>query len=280
METPWLVRRAVCDLRPGDHAWLAYATEDERRQVLGAFIRAGLASRDKVILLVRTGLHATAPSALTTRVTVLPFTTCGTVATERLLSELIGQIAEAERQGYQHIRIAADMSWAVRLPGGLAALLDCERRIEAAVSPSTAAIAICHIDRRGCLPEVLAALREAHGVSVTADPMFVDGVLRIEPSFQPLGLILDGELDVSRHAVFGEALSAMLRRANGDPIHLDLARLEFIDLGALNMLAETAMHRAGSGPLVLDRISLQLRTVLEAVGWDMLPGLRLGNPGG
>jgi hypothetical protein len=55
-----------------------------------------------------------------------------------------------------------------------------------------------------------------------------------------------------------------------------MSGLGFIDLGALNILAGTAEHRAEGRPIVLDRMPPQLRAVLDAVGWHMLPGLQLG----
>jgi anti-anti-sigma regulatory factor len=176
------------------------------------------------------------------------------------------------------VRIVADLTGLLCRPGGPALVLECERHIDRVVGPSTSAIAVCQLDRRACGPAELAALGEAHAVTVTADPDFEDSVLRIDRTFHPAGLALGGELDASRHAVFGQALAAVLARADGDPVHLDLAELEFIDLGALSMLAGAATRRPGSGPLVLDRMPDRLRSVVEVIGWDMLPGLRLGDP--
>lgn len=285
MDTPWSVRRPVRDLRPGDHAWLAFVNDDERRHVTGSFVRAGLRAHDKVVLLgdpeVTGDLESTGEPIIAGRVTVLtPGEICppGHPDGPRpALAALVEEIERAERAGHRGIRVSADWTWALRLPGGVQALLDCERRFEAVVSPSTSVIAVCQVDRRACDPGTLAVLAEAHGVAATADPEFADSVLRIDPMFQPAGLVLSGELDASRHAVFSEALSTVLSRANGDPVHLDLAALDFIDLTALSMLVAAALRRAGRGPVVLDRIPHQLRAVLAAIGWDMLPGLELGS---
>lgn len=288
MDNPWFVRRPVGDLRPGDHALLTYAGEAERRDVVGAFVRRGLNAEDKVIYLAGPG-RAAGPTAvpgadaadLGGRLSVLALDeSCrddGLFDPHRVVGMLGAEIARAERAGYRSIRVTADLTWAVSRPDGLGPLLSCERHIDRAVAPSTSVIAICQFDRRACGPAGLAELREMHSVLVAPDPEFEDAVLRIDRTFHPAGLSLGGELDASRHAVFSEALSATLARNNGHPVHLDLAELDFIDLGALNMLADAAVRRADHGPLVLDRLSPQLRSVMEVVGWDMLPGLRLGD---
>jgi anti-anti-sigma regulatory factor len=103
--------------------------------------------------------------------------------------------------------------------------------------------------------------------------------LRIVRTFRPPGLALSGELDASRHAVLTRALEAALSGLPADrEFHLDLAGLEFIDLGGIVILGDAAWSRVCGAPLVLDRMPPQLRAVLEAVGWDMLPGLRFGDP--
>ncbi|MFI0351885.1 MEDS domain-containing protein [Actinomadura sp. 9N407] len=292
METLWSVRRPVCELRPGDHAWLAYGSQEEQHHVAGAFIRAGLAAGEKVIYLAgaapvtvprlpahellnvvsldRAERHADHSTGHSTGHRAGHFDPGALV---RTVAEAIGR---AEDQGHRGIRIATDMTWAVRRPSGLELLLGCERRIDQAIGPSTRAIALCQFDRSRCTAAELEALGESHGVAVAPDPLFEDSVLLIERMFKPLGLALVGELDASRHAVLVQALSTVTADAVDREVHLDLAGLGFIDLGALNILADAAARTAGCGALVLDRMSPQLRTVMETVGWHMLPGLRLG----
>lgn len=108
------------------------------------------------------------------------------------------------------------------------------------------------------------------------EPAFHDSVLRITRMSRPPGLRLHGELDASRHAVFGAALDGVLAEANGSPVHLDLGGLGFIDLGALTMMATVASRRSPYGPLVLDRVSPQLARLMDVIGWHMTPGLLLG----
>ncbi|TDD65990.1 MEDS domain-containing protein [Actinomadura rubrisoli] len=283
METLWSVRRPVRDLRPGDHAWLAYACEDEQRHVAGAFVRDGLLAREKVIYLagsvpaVVPGVPPETPAGL---LTVLPAGEAGGRRFDppAVARTLAAEIARAERQGFRAIRVAADMTWALRGPGGLDPLLDFERHLERLVPPSTHITAVCQLDRRRCRRAELAALRAGHSVLAIPDPEFEDAVLRIVRTFRPPGLALTGELDASRHAVLDQALASVISCSGTGEVHLDLSGLGFIDLGAINLLADVAGRRAAPGRLVLDRVSPQLRAVMETVGWSMLPGLRLGEP--
>ncbi|HEX2315735.1 MAG TPA: MEDS domain-containing protein [Thermomonospora sp.] len=277
MESPWSVRRPVGELRPGDHAWLAFGGAEERSHVLGAFVRQGLAGEDRIIVVG--GADCAEPPFAGDRVTVLSLDGPDAAALEpgRLTAALRAEIRAAVEAGYRGVRVVADLTWTLGRPGGLDLMLACERQIEQAVAPSTAATAVCQIDR-ACGAAVLDALADAHAVTVTPDPHFEDAVLRIERTFHPVGLAVGGQLDASRHAVFSEALSTTMACADGDPVHVDLAGLEFIDLGALTMLAEAAARRRGRGPLVIDRIPERLRAIIEVVGWDTLPGLRLGSP--
>jgi anti-anti-sigma regulatory factor len=281
METLVSVRRPVRELRPGDHSLLVYHGDEEQRHVIGSFVGDGLAAGDKVICLAETadapvpGLLGVRPPALTV-VSLEDVRRSGRFGPRTAMVALAREISRAEKEGYRDIRVTADMTWALRLPGGLPELMENERHIEATISPSTCVIAVCQLDGRRIRLGDLDALRDAHTVHVIPNPEFEDSVLRIVRTFKPTGLALIGELDASRHTVLDEVLTTLTRGVNGSEIHLDLSGLGFIDLGALNIFADVAARRAGRGPLVLDRMSPQLRTVMETVGWHMLPGLRLG----
>ncbi|MFG2001982.1 MEDS domain-containing protein [Spirillospora sp. NPDC048911] len=284
METLVSTRRPVRELRPGDHALLTFADDDEQRYVAGAFVRDGLAAGDKVIYLAETA-RARIPGVVVPpppgRLSVVALDALNgrSFQPHAVIEALRDEVRRAEDEGHGTIRVTADMTWALRRPNGLELLLGSEQDVERAIGPSTSVIAICAFDRRHCTPGELAALRQAHSVVVEPDPEFEDAVFRIVRTFAPTGLALSGELDASRHIVLNNVLVKLLSSVNGSAIHLDLAGLGFIDLGAINMLADVAARRAGHGPLVLDRMSPQLRTVMETVGWHMLPGLRLGDDG-
>ncbi|MGK5553198.1 MEDS domain-containing protein [Actinomadura kijaniata] len=283
LESLWSVERPVSELRPGDHAWLCYETFEEQSFVTVPFVDEGLARGHRVICLAERvggpvpGLGrppAAGPAPRVVALADLP----GPVGPAVVLEALAKEIMLAEEQGCPVVRVTADMTWALRAPGGLEELLACERQLEDEVGPSTMVTAVCQFDRRRCGAEELPRLFATHSVRVVPDPVFDDPVLRIVRTFRPRGLALAGELDASRHTWLDEALCRVMEAGHGD-VHLNMSGLRFIDLGALNLLAERAAERpAAVSSLVLDRIPAQLFSVVERVGWHMLPGLRLGHP--
>lgn len=286
----WFAERSVGQLLPGDHAWFSYANGEEQEHVVGAFLRDGLTASDKVIYItdaapqdlpgLRTRYHLDPDTYLRTgQLTVLP-TADACLTGEvfdpgRMVASLEKVLARAERDRFRGIRITADMTWAIRQQSGAARLLDCEAGLDAAIAPSTTAMAICQIDQRSCTHDELTVLKETHEVLVGANPDFDDGVLTIIRTFQPRGLRLKGELDGARHAVFAEALHAVTEQ--GGDVHLNVAELRFVDLGALGMMADTALRLAARGCLVLDHPSPDLTEVVELIGGRVLPWLKIGD---
>jgi anti-anti-sigma regulatory factor len=289
----WFAHRPVRDLRPGDLAWLAFANEEEQDHVIGPFVRAGLAGADTVIYVgaaepwqlpglrgVDLPRHELLRHVEEGRLRLIPWPdaalTEGHFDADRMLATLNAEIIRAAGEGARGVRVTAEMSWAVR-DVGVKRILECERRFANAVSASTMVTAICQVDRRNVTQAELDELRGAHEVIVRPDPEFEDPVLRITRTFQPRGLSLEGELDAARHAVFAEALTSVTPLTISDEIHLDCGELDFIDLGALHLLAAYAGHRSGQASLVLDRVPRHVRTIIELVGWTRLPGVRLGD---
>lgn len=277
----WFAERSVGQMLPGDHAWFSYAGEEEREHIVGAFLRDGLRTSDKVIYITDAdprdlpGLRTREdiePFLRTGQLAVLPCAetclTAGLFDPGLMAASLENVLARAEHEPFRGVRITADMTWAVRQASGTDRVLGSEARLDAAIAPSTTAMAICQIDRRSCTPDELAALRETHEVLVDADPDFDDGVLTITRTFAPRGLRLKGELDSARHTVFGEALRAVTAQA-GD-VHLNVRDLRFVDLGALSMMANLAMRMAARGRLVLDDASPDLTEVVQLIGGPML----------
>jgi anti-anti-sigma regulatory factor len=285
----WFVERPVGEMRPGDHAWLPFSNDEEQEHVVGAFVWDGLTTSSKVIYvgdarpdtvpgLRHRGCIDPACYADIGQLCVIP---CEEACLGRehfdpdqLLAVLEREVAIALDQGYRTVRIAADMSRALRVRGGAELLRHCEDRFDVVVAPSSFIMAICQIDRVNCRPDELMELEDTHEVLAAADPDFDDGVLRITKMFAPGGLRLEGELDGARHAVFAEAL-AMATSTRGT-VHLDFARVRFIDLGALNLLASQAMRMPGGRDVVLDNLAPEVIGVIEMVGWHRLPGVSLG----
>lgn len=279
----WFTQRPVRDLLPGDHAWFSYVSEEEQHQVIGAFVRQGLATCDKVVYISDTAPHLLpglrghrdlGSCVRGGRLAVVPRAeaclTDGVFDPARLISAMERLLHQAEREQFRGLRITTDMTWAVRGQGDL--LLACEAEVDAAIAPSTMAMAICQVDQSACTDDELTPLKHSHEVLVGVDPDFDDGVLTIVRTFRPRGLRLAGELDGARHAVFAEALRAVTEQ--GGEVHLNLSALRFIDLGALNAMAGARTHMGPTGRLVLDDPSPDLSEVVK-LGKQLMPDLEV-----
>jgi anti-anti-sigma regulatory factor len=292
METPWFAKRPVSEVRPGDHGWLAYSGPEERDRIIEPFIKEGLRTGEKVVYVTDTPADRLPGLGPAHRVDVHPHMRSGqlrvitrpeacldrngTFAPSKMADTIGREVGAAFDQGFRAVRLTTDYSWLLDRPGrsDLGLMLGCEHRVGDAVSPSTMAMAICQIDRRACPPDQLIALRDTHEVLVEVNPEFDDGILKIVRTFEPDGLRVEGELDAARHSVFAEKLSQV--RPGGGSVHLDLSRLGFIDLGALNLLAKHATRLPADASLVLDHLSPDVEHVIEMVGWHRLPGLARG----
>lgn len=293
MTTPtWFAERPVGEVRPGDHAWLAFANADHQDRVIGDFIYDGLNTSEKVVyvtdslpwqlpgMLNRHGIDPT-PFAEVGQLRLLPreqaCLTRGHFDPTRLLRTLQQEIDVALDQGFRAVRVTADLSWALREPGGRRLVIGCESDFDRTVAPSTMAMAICQVDRTSCTPDELSALQNTHEVLVDVNPDFDDGVLKMTRTFDPYGLRIEGELDGARNTTFAEALSSIARRP--DQIHLDFRKLEFIAFDSLNALAAHAMRMPKGTGLVLDNLPPDVEQIIEMVGWHRLPGVVKGQPG-
>lgn len=291
MDTSWFAKRHVSALRPGDHGWLAYSSQEERDRVIGPFVLEGLGTTEKVVYVTDVpadrlpGLGPGHPIDVDARVRsgqlrVIPLREAcldrdGAFEPAKMADTVSREVGTAFGQGFRAVRLTTDHSRLLNDPGrsDLGRVLGCEHRVGDTVSPSTMAMAICQVDRYACPPAELTALRDTHEVLVEVNPEFDDGILKIVRTFEPDGLRVEGELDAARHSVFAEQLR---RLRPGRSVHLDLSRLGFIDLGGLHLLAKHATRLPADSALVLDHLSPDVESVIDMVGWHRLPGLARG----
>jgi ABC-type transporter Mla MlaB component len=116
--------------------------------------------------------------------------------------------------------------------------------------------------------------------------LYDDGVLRITTTDEPPGLAIAGEIDESTYA----GLISALDKLTDSPaeIHVSLAEVSYCDLAGLRAIVRITGAegngaegggRGGSRRVVLHGISGPIKTVLQIVGWDSIPGLALDQPG-
>jgi anti-anti-sigma factor len=88
-----------------------------------------------------------------------------------------------------------------------------------------------------------------------------------------------GEIDIANHHLFAMVVDAVTNHV-GDAdtpqgeAHLDLADLDFIDVGGARVLVTAAAKRGLDDQLVIHHPPAVLVRILQ-VGWGQLPGLRL-----
>ncbi|MFI0736601.1 MEDS domain-containing protein [Streptomyces sp. NPDC021100] len=280
-----LHRTPVGDLRPGDHACLLFASDEERTAVLREFVRGGLDAQDKILYLAgRRDPHD--PAALLDRyrlpsprtgVEVLPLdelrTGDGPLEPAALRDRLRAAATRCRAEGYRALRIAGEPCPAPHDGRDVRRLLRYESLLGEEFAAGRA-LAVCQYDVRRCAPEALDAATSAHTRGVGPDPLVRTADLVVVRTYRPPGLRLEGRVDASAHRQLRDALRSVAA-VRGD-LRLEMSGVEFPDLGGLRLLMSFARARAARHRSVeLTGLAPRLCQVITLIGWDRTPGLRL-----
>jgi len=160
---------------------------------------------------------------------------------------LASQLASSREQGFAGLRVAVDMSWALRPVAGIEELPRFEEGI-AAVLAGTAASVLCQYDQDRFDPVTLASVAGFHTRSVAAATYYADALLRICRQYAPPGIRAAGELDYQAEEPLAFALAEAVR-LDGDVV-LNLSGLTFSDARCTLVIAEAARAIASSGRAV------------------------------
>ncbi|HWG02610.1 MAG TPA: MEDS domain-containing protein [Trebonia sp.] len=277
----------VTELTADDHACLTFGETEELFDLTAAFVRDGLAAGLKVMWLSDAG-PGIAVKELTRRgVAVEPALSAGQLAAdgceERFLSGwsfsadaavgwLSGQLAASRQQGFPGLRIAVDMSWALRPVSGVEELPRFEEGIAAALSGTTASV-LCQYDRERFDPVTLASVGGFHTRSVAAATYYADAKLRICRQYAPPGIRIAGEIDFQSAEPLAQALAEEVR-LDGDET-VNMASLAFIDARCTMMIAEAVRTMAAAGRKVTLRCPPEVAPGFARLGVADVPGLRL-----
>src|SRR5690348_685021 len=276
----------ITDLAVNDHACLTYGEPEELFDLTAAFVRDGLSGGLKVLWL-SDGPPGQATAELARRgVDVASAVAAGQLAAAecegRLLSGqafaadhamgwLGGQMAACRPEGFPGLRVAVDMSWALRPLAGIEQLPDFEAGIANALAGTTVSV-LCQYDRERFDPVTLASVTACHTRSVAAATYHADALLRICRQYAPPGIRLAGEIDYQAEEPLAQALAEAIRL--DCDITINMAGLTFIDVSCARMITD-ALRGLGAArkaalqchPTITDRFTL--------LGADSLPGVSL-----
>jgi hypothetical protein len=199
----------ITELTVDDHACLTFGEAEELFDLTAAFVRDGLDAGLKVMWLSDAG-PGQAVSELSRRgIKVAPAMDAGQMTAAgcegRLLDGqvfsadaairwLTRQLTSSKELGFPGLRIAVDMSWALRPVTGSEQLPQFEEGIAAALAGTIASV-LCQYDRDRFDPVTLASVAAFHTRSVATATYYADAVLRICRQYAPPGIRIAGEID-------------------------------------------------------------------------------------
>jgi anti-anti-sigma regulatory factor len=276
----------ITDLTTDDHACLTFGEPEELSDLTAAFVRDGLACGLKVVW-VSDSAPRRATSELARRgVAVESALAAGQLtATQcegrllygqefdagRAMNWLTSQMAACRREGFPGLRVAVDMSWALRPVTGVEQLPDFEQGVAAALAGTTASV-LCQYDREGFDPVTLATVSASHTRSVAAATYYADAMLRICRQYAPPGIRLAGEIDYQHAEQLALALTEAIR-LEGD-ITVNMTALAFIDGSCARMIVDAARGLAPSRTVAL-RCHPGIAATFELLGTDDMTGVSL-----
>ena len=232
-------------LQPGDHAFLAFADDEDRWDVLTAFTQQGFARGEKVALVIDVGYSPDSVAAQVTGgaaaargalregrlvVSGTPRFERGKFDAGRLVEGVRRRIGTARAEGFSGLRSASEMSLALAPVDHLGQAVEFEAALHAAVfrgernaERNPHFTALCQWDARLFgQTKAMAAARDVHPVALLPRP----GTLHA--AITGNRLIVTGDSDLSSRAEWSSALRLLAGRPD-DTLVLDISELSFFD---------------------------------------------------
>jgi anti-anti-sigma factor len=273
---PELATANLTEVAPGTHLCAFYDSEERLGRIASTFAASSLAAGDRLLYVAEDGDVATEmlgsllgerqPRALASgQLHIRTFadtygrTYAGDLAP--LEAGFRAAAAQAHRDGFPGLRVAAETGDLVRLLGSSAEALRWEQR-STAIQRDIGVSSVCQYDLRHLSPadaSLLAAEHTALSPDRGDPPMAT--FLAVG---DPWGLEVTGEVDISNRAALVRAVRA--RAESSARVHLDLGGLTFADVGAVHGLCSVAATLPRDGHLVLRRTPDFVRRVLDLTG--------------
>ncbi|GAA1795475.1 hypothetical protein HC028_18420 [Planosporangium flavigriseum] len=271
---------AVERLRRGDHACWLYDNEPQGLTVVARYVQVGLDGGEKVLLLT----DSVRPEALLAgldahgvdgdgcaRSGQLEIVTADDayLATrgfdpETMIASWTGTIGAARDGGWAGLRVAADMSWALRPTVDASRLAWYEAHVNSVFSDDYTTV-VCQYDRRRFPASELRRVAAAHPATM---PVGADGdwepLLHLTRMTDQPGLRLSGEADVSNHEAIAATLydTIVATAHTGREFVVDVTELRFADAATADLLVTAA--RACPAGLAVVGCS---RTLAQMMAW-------------
>jgi anti-anti-sigma regulatory factor len=271
----------------GDHACLTFTDAEERLDLIAAFVRDGLRAGQKVIcwtdsispeaMAGQFAARAVRAGAALKRgqLQIAPVSgsllSAPNVSPTGMVDLLAGEVAVAGREGFNGLRVSADMAWATRPLAAADELLTFESAVADLFVDGRLCL-ICQYDRDRFDAVTLAFVAKAHHKTVAAQVYLEHPLLRVCRQYSPVGLRIAGQLDYQHLDVLEQALAESLRLDRH--IHLNLTDLEYIDGACAGAIVATATRLPASRRMTIT-CQRVVATVLELVGASSIPRLRV-----
>lgn len=279
-------------MRPGDHAFVSYDSDDARWDVLSAFARLGLAAGERVMVFAAPGvpdrevLAHLAPAdaagdpeawveAARQRGQLVLSSMRALIRPDREFTAVRqqGRIAEetdrAVRDGYAGLRAYIDMHWVRDMGAPIDVMMHRETHADHLFTGRPYA-EICAYDRRWFTGDVLDAMAQAHPRNLLSRL----GALYATHSGGLLRLL--GEADLGTRERFRTVVGRALERtAEGGRLVLALRDLHFLGAGCATDLLSLAAAAGDREVRVEIRCSAFHMTLLRRLGAASVPGLAL-----
>ncbi len=268
----------------GDHVCAVLDSQAVQEELVTEFVEAGLRDHERVAyfagddcpervlgMLHAGGISTAEPLALG-RLLVIPALDHDRgerpFDPSRRIAGLNAAIDAALEDGYSGFRATGEQWSTCELPSE-ELLVEYERRV-GELCAARAAAGLCQYDSARCDRPLLERMSELHEHVVRNPLVSANELLRIVPLSEDnegnCWLRVAGEVDLSNTELL---LAALDEHEHGD-LHLDLARLRFVDLRGVETLQDLADALLPSErKLVLHNAPTTLRRVIEIVGAHM-----------
>jgi signal transduction histidine kinase len=200
-------------LQAGAHLCCLYASGEEHRRLLSPFMRQGLERHEKVLCVVADHTAGQVLAYLSADgVEVNPYLQRGQLTVqdsedaylqggafepERAMALLRSETDRAAGEGYKALRVAVEMSWALRGAHGSERIGEFEARLNT-FFPGSRCLGICQYDRRQFDPRALLDALSTHPLAVVGTEVY-DNFYYMPPQdffgANPLAAKLDGWLN-------------------------------------------------------------------------------------